>query len=142
MMKNCELAEFGSCARAMPTTPRTKCAFLENSAGRSGSSEPPVPTASGSKPFFMSPYCDVAGLRHEAVDDAMEGDIVVGAFAHQLLDLLDMLRRKVGPQRDRHVAVLQRDDHGVFRVGRARGERRGEQNGEDGERRSKLPELH
>ena len=48
MMKNCELAEFGFWARAMPTMPRSKCAFLENSAGRSGSSEPPVPAMSAS----------------------------------------------------------------------------------------------
>ena len=118
-MKNCELAEFGSCARAMPTAPRMKCALLENSAGRSGSSEPPVPTALGVVAVLHVAVLHVAGLRHEAVDDAVEGDVVVGAFAHQLLDLLDMLGREVGPQRDGHVAVLQRDDHGVFRIGGA-----------------------
>ena len=100
--------------------PRLK-GSLENSAGRSGSSEPPVPAALGVEALLHVAVLDVAGLRHEAVDDAVEGDIVVGAFAHQLLDLLDMLRRQIGPQLDGDVAVLQRDDHGVFRIG---GERR------------------
>src|SRR5690606_36749623 len=42
MMKNCELALFGSDERAMPITPRSN-ARSENSAGRSGLSDPPVP---------------------------------------------------------------------------------------------------
>ena len=42
MMKNCELAEFGSEVRAMPTMPRAY-GTLENSALRSGYFEPPVP---------------------------------------------------------------------------------------------------
>src|ERR1700716_2342167 len=42
MMKNCEFAEFGSFARAMPTTPRLN-GTLENSAGRLGYFDPPGP---------------------------------------------------------------------------------------------------
>ena len=42
MMKNCEFAEFGSFARAMPTTPRLN-GVLVNSACRLGYFEPPVP---------------------------------------------------------------------------------------------------
>ena len=53
MMKNCELALSGSCDRAMPTMPRSKLS-PENSAGRSGLAEPPVPAAERSSPL---PYC-------------------------------------------------------------------------------------
>ena len=42
LMKNCELAEFGLEDRAAPRVPRS-CGSLENSAGRSGRSDPPVP---------------------------------------------------------------------------------------------------
>src|SRR5207302_11156648 len=42
MMKNCEFAELGSLVRAMPTMPRLN-GTLENSAGRFGYFEPPVP---------------------------------------------------------------------------------------------------
>src|ERR1700754_14759 len=42
MMKNCELAELGSPARAMPTMPRLN-GTLENWAARFGYLEPPVP---------------------------------------------------------------------------------------------------
>ena len=76
-----------------------------------------MPARCGVVAVFHVAELHVAGLRHEAVDDAVEGDIVIGALAHQLLDLRDMLRREVRPQRDRHVAVLQRDDHGVFGIG-------------------------
>ena len=41
-MKNWLLAEFGFCERAAPSVPRS-CGSLENSAGRSGYCEPPVP---------------------------------------------------------------------------------------------------
>src|SRR5688572_30769959 len=46
-----------------------------------------------------------AGLRHEAVDDAVEYDAVVEAFADELLDALDMFRREVGPQLDHDLAL-------------------------------------
>ncbi|OWK18424.1 hypothetical protein AJ88_05010 [Mesorhizobium amorphae CCBAU 01583] len=72
----------------------------------------------------------------------MEGDIVVGAFAHQLLDLRDMLGCEVGTQRDGDVAVLQRDDHRIFRIG---GEGRngcGHKTGEHDEERGELFQLH
>ncbi|MNT55795.1 hypothetical protein D3C72_1930600 [compost metagenome] len=56
-MKNCELAEFGLCERAMEQVPRT-CGMAENSAFRSGLSEPPMPARAGlklSEPFL--PNC-------------------------------------------------------------------------------------
>src|SRR5262249_54806085 len=46
-----------------------------------------------------------AGLRHEALDDAVEYDPVVEALAHQRLDALDMLRREIGTQLDHDVAL-------------------------------------
>ena len=42
----------------------------------------------------------VAGLRHEAVDDAMERHVVIKALARQLLQPLGMLGRKVGVELD------------------------------------------
>src|ERR1700733_14705054 len=51
MMKNCEFAELGSLARAMPTMPRLN-GTLENSAGTLGYFEPPVPLK-----FLPSPVC-------------------------------------------------------------------------------------
>ena len=51
MMKNWLFAEFGSLARAMPTTPRLNGVLL-NSAGRLGYFEPPVPS-----PRAPSPVC-------------------------------------------------------------------------------------
>ena len=60
-----------------------------------------------------------AGLRHEAVDDAMEDDAVVEALARQLLDALDVLGREVGAQRDDDAALGRLHDErvlGVFEV--------------------------
>ena len=54
MMKNWLLALPGSCARAMPQTPRTKCRWL-NSGGIFGSLLPPVPVPVGSPPCAMKP---------------------------------------------------------------------------------------
>jgi hypothetical protein len=113
MMKNCEFAEFGSAERAMPTVPRLNCALLVNSAGRSGQIGAARAGATCVEAVFHVAELDVAGLRHEAVDDAVEGHVVVGPGAHEGLDPLDMLRREVGPQFDRHHAVLQLDAHGV-----------------------------
>ena len=98
MMKNWLLAEFGSIERAMPTVPLSKCS-PENSAGRSGRSEPPVPARPCAEGVALA-VGDVAGLRHEAVDHPVEHHAVVGAGARQLLDAGDVLRREVGPQRD------------------------------------------
>src|SRR5476651_1960720 len=58
----------------------------------------------------------VAGLRHEAVDHAMEYDAVVLAFARKLLDLRDMLGREVGAHLDDDAAVLEVDVERVFLV--------------------------
>ena len=43
-----------------------------------------------------------AGLRHEAVDDAVEDDAVVEALAHQFLDARDVAGREVGTHLDHH----------------------------------------
>ena len=51
MMKNWELAEFGSLARAMPTMPRLN-GVCENSAARFGYFDLPVPSK-----FCPSPVC-------------------------------------------------------------------------------------
>src|SRR3954447_23638793 len=51
MMKNCEFAELGSLVRAIPTIPRVY-GTLENSAGKFGYIEPPVPLK-----FLPSPVC-------------------------------------------------------------------------------------
>ena len=46
-----------------------------------------------------------AGLRHEAVDHAVEHDAVVEALLHQRLDALDVLGREVGAQLDHDIAL-------------------------------------
>src|SRR3546814_1331621 len=51
-MKNWLLAEFGFDVRAMEQTPRT-CGSAENSAFRSGFSDPPMPVPVGSPPCAM-----------------------------------------------------------------------------------------
>ena len=57
---------------------------------------------------------DVAGLRHEAVDDAVEDDAVIGAFAGQFLDAGDMAGRQVGQQLDDDLALGGFHDECVF----------------------------
>jgi hypothetical protein len=55
-MKNWLLAEFGFCDRAAPMVPRS-CGSFENSAGRSGWSDPPVPARRRLKSGFrMLPF--------------------------------------------------------------------------------------
>ena len=51
MMKNCALAELGSLARAMPTTPRVNGTF-ENSACRLGYFDLPVPSPRWPSPVW------------------------------------------------------------------------------------------
>ena len=58
-----------------------------------------------------------AGLRHEAVDHAVEHDPVIEAFVHQLLDALDMAGREIGAHRDHHVALGGFQRQLVFIVG-------------------------
>ena len=65
--------------------------------------------------------CRIAGLRHEAGDDAMEDDAVIKPALHQRLDLRDMLWRPVGTQPDDHLAVLRRQNDGIVRVRRRPG---------------------
>ena len=76
-MKNCELKVLGSCVRAAPTTPRTKCSALNSAfdvrevrAAHAGHAE-----------IGALAELHVAGLGHEAVDDAVEDDAVVVARA-------------------------------------------------------------
>ncbi len=47
-----------------------------------------------------------AGLRHEAVDDAMEDDAIIEVLASELLDARNVVRRKIGLQRDDHLPLL------------------------------------
>src|SRR4051794_4699390 len=55
----------------------------------------------------------IAGLRHEAVHDAVERHVVVIALARELLDALGVLGRKVRPQLDDDAALGGVDDDGV-----------------------------
>ena len=59
----------------------------------------------------------VAGLGHEAIDDAMEDDAIVKAFAGQLLDVLDVAGRQIRAHGDDHRALGGFDDEGVFGIG-------------------------
>jgi hypothetical protein len=104
-MKNCELAEFGALVRAIEQTPRT-CGSLENSALRSGRSEPPDPVPVG-----------IAGLGHETVDDAMEHDAVVEALAGERRDALDMAGGEIGTKPDHHAALGGFENEGVLGIG-------------------------
>src|SRR6185312_16430205 len=42
----------------------------------------------------------IAGLRHEAVDDAVKDDAVIETLARQLLDARDMVGREIGSELD------------------------------------------
>src|SRR3954447_20234718 len=61
-----------------------------------------------------------AGLRHEAIDHAVEHDAVVEALTNQLLDARDMARREVGPHLDGDGALRSLEDQGVFSGAHAR----------------------
>ena len=115
-MKNCELAEFGFWERAIEQVPRAWF-MLENSAFRSGLSEPPMPARDGLKSLAAGlAELHVAGLRHEAVDDAVEDHAVIGALAGQLLDAGDMAGRQVGQQLDDDLALGRLHDERVLAV--------------------------
>jgi len=49
----------------------------------------------------------IAGLRHEARDHAVEFEAVVEPLLGEQLGPLDVLRREIGPQLNRHLARLQ-----------------------------------
>ncbi len=107
-MKNCELAEFGSW-RARHAD-RAAC---ERNLGEFGRKVRQIGTA-GAGHLGLEVLChvavlDVAGLGHEAVDHAVEGDIVVGALLRQFLDARDVLRRNIGHELDDDRAVLELD---------------------------------
>src|SRR5581483_6303249 len=61
-----------------------------------------------------------AGLRHEAVDHAMEHDAVVEAFAHQFLDAGDMVGREIRTHLDGHGALCGFKDQSIFGNSHAR----------------------
>ena len=95
-IKNCELAEFGSWARAIEQVPRT-C----GSAAELGL-EIGIFRAARARPMRT------AGLRHEPLDDAMKDNAVVEFFFGQFFDMRDMGGREIGPQCD--------DDRSLRRV--------------------------
>src|SRR3954451_1960141 len=61
-----------------------------------------------------------AGLRHEAVDHAMEHDAVVEAFTHEFLDARDVARRQIRPHLDGDGALRSFEDQCVFGGAHAR----------------------
>ena len=103
MMKNWLSALFGSEARAIETTPRTCFSFGELGLEL-------VARAAGAVALR------VAGLRHEAVDHAMEDDAVIKALAHQRLDLRHRGRRQIGPHFDDDAAGRHVHVEGVFQI--------------------------
>src|SRR5580658_8435124 len=98
MMKNWLSALFGSEARAIATTPRTKCSLVENSAC-SGCPEPPVPVPVGSPPCAMN---------HHAI---------IKPGARQLLDLRAGIGRQIGAQLDHHAAESEIHVEEIFWIG-------------------------
>ena len=60
-----------------------------------------------------------AGLRHEAVDHAVEHDAVVKALAHQFLDPRDVARRQIGPHLDGDGALGGFKDQSIFGISHA-----------------------
>jgi len=58
----------------------------------------------------------IARLGHEAIDHPVEGDVVIGAGARQLLDARHVLGRHVGEKLHDHRAILQLDDEGIFGI--------------------------
>jgi len=65
-------------------------------------------------PFSPTLVFGAAALDHEALDDAMKGGAVIVAGAGELLEILDRLRRDVGPEGDGHFAVGGFDDGGFL----------------------------
>ncbi len=47
----------------------------------------------------------VAGLRHEALDNAMKDHTIVKALLGQFLDAGHMVRREIGPKLDHNAAM-------------------------------------
>ena len=56
----------------------------------------------------------IAGLRHEAVDDAVEHHAVIEALTRELLDALDVVRREVGAQLHGDRPARRLDDQGIL----------------------------
>ena len=80
----------------------------------------------------------IAGLGHEAGNDAMEDDAVVELALHQRLDLRDVLGRQIGPEADDDLAVLGGEDQRVLGVVRRPGRRRRRRRAETRERARRL----
>ncbi|CUX17864.1 hypothetical protein AGR3A_Cc200054 [Agrobacterium tomkonis CFBP 6623] len=64
-------------------------------------------SALGAETLFHIAVLHVAGLRHETVDDAVEGDVVISALLGQRLDLRHVLGRDFRHQLDDNGTVLQ-----------------------------------
>src|SRR5688572_24411923 len=58
----------------------------------------------------------IAGLRHEAVDDAVEDDAIIEFLTRQLLDAGDMVRCEIGAERDHGRALRRLEDERVLGV--------------------------
>src|SRR5262245_8323840 len=86
----------------------------------------------------------IAGLRHEARDDAMEYDAVVEALAGELLHALDMLRREIGAKQDGNAAVLEVEQHHILQRigGKARAQRGTGYGGKDNSNGKNAGEHH
>ena len=126
-MKNCEFAESGDAGAR-----HADGAALERHVGEFGL-EVRVFRSAGAVEILA-----VAGLRHEAVDHAVERHVVVIAVARELLDALGMQGREVGPQLDDDAALGGVDDDRILLVeagGKRLGDRgRGtDQRGDEGE---------
>ena len=59
----------------------------------------------------------IAGLRHEACDHAVKGNIIIVLLARELLDALGMLGRNVVAQLDGDAAVFGIYENGILRIG-------------------------
>jgi hypothetical protein len=57
-----------------------------------------------------------AGLRHEAVDHAVEQDAVIKPLTREFLDALDVFRREVRAQLDRHLPLRGLQQQRVFEI--------------------------
>ena len=104
-MKNCDSPEIVT-SRAR----HADHAALERNGGELGL-EVRIFRAAGTVEIFA-----VAGLRHEAVHDAMEWNVIVESITSKLLDALGMFGRDVGPQLDDNLALRGVDHDGVLLV--------------------------
>ena len=74
----------------------------------------------------------IAGLGHEAADDAVEDDAVEEMLARQLLHPGDGLGGQIGAKLDHHPAIVEIHIEGVLEIGGLGASAAGEAGGEDG----------